>query len=71
MLYITKTFPVEGENETKVKPCPKVRETTSMDDGLLRKLVESQKAFQQSLVESQKSMQKQMPRLLKLSRKRK
>ena len=41
-----------------------------MDDGLLRTLVETQKAFQQSLVESQKSMQNKLPRSRKLSRKR-
>ena len=70
-MELYKTFPVEGENETKVKPCPKVRETTSMDDGLLRKLVESRKAFQQSLVESQKSVQTQIASLTEALQKEK
>ena len=70
-MELYKSFPVESEYESKVKSCPKVRETSSMDDGLLRTLVETQKAFQQSLVESQKSMQKQIASLTEALQKEK
>ena len=70
-MELYKSFPVESERETKVKSCPKVRETSSMDDGLLRTLVETQQALQQSLVESQKSMQKQIASLTEALQKEK
>ena len=48
-----------------------MRKTSSMDDIVLRTLVETQKAFQQLLVESQRTMQKQIASLTEALQKEK